>query len=184
MIFQIRPLALERKRTLGRRIVYHDAPVPDSFWRGRSGTIGMNPQDAVSRGRYRRTSGYPSVVMIAPVFVVIDEHITPHSARVHENLVVDDRHAARLVHVVNVRDVNVVDVVIAICDVRDVRNTRVADVDGLKIISAHVVVGNVRLTIAERKPSDSSAAAANPRDESRRIARTHIYRSRHPTPRS
>ena len=121
---------------------------------------------------------------VVTVMIVIDVHVVVHAMGFNDHFVVDDRRRDSLVYVANVVNVNVVDVVVVVGDVIDVRNARVANIDRLKIISADMVIRDIRLAISEREPAHSDAGAADPGHERRRIAGTHPQGSRDPAPSS
>src|SRR5207302_2900556 len=131
-------------------------------------------QNAVARRRHRWTRGDPSIMMIIPISVAIDEDVVIYLMGIYDDVVVDDSHSPRhgLVHVMDVGDADVVNVVIVVSDVRDVGDASVADVHRLKVVSAYTVVRNVGFAVSKREPADSGAAAANPRYQRGSVAGT------------
>src|SRR5689334_13395250 len=85
--------------------------------------------------------------------------------------------------VVNIRDIHVGD-------------ARIGDVHAIEITSAHVIPGHVGFAKTQWAPSVAASVAATeadthaplrpaePRDQSRRIVRTHIHWAGGPTPRT
>jgi hypothetical protein len=183
MVLQISTLSLKGNVALGRFHVHYDWTVMEPL--GHSDRLpGMGSEDAVARRWHRRTGGNPTIVMIIPVSVTIDEDVVINLARIHQNVVVNDRHPTRdsLVNVMNVGDSYVVDVVVVVGDVRDIGDARVADVHRLEVASADAIVRNVRFAVTKREPAYSCAATADPCYESGRIAGTNSDRTGCPCP--
>jgi hypothetical protein len=183
MILQISALSLKGNVALGRLHVDHHWTVMEPL--GHSCRLPrMGSENAVARRWHRRTGGNPTIVMIIPISVMIDEDVVIDLPRIHQNIIVNDRHPTwdSLVNVMNVGDSYVVDVVVVVGDVRDIGDTRVADVHRLEVASADAIVGNVRFAVAKREPAYACTATADPCHESGRIAGTNADRTGCPCP--
>jgi hypothetical protein len=183
MVLQISALSFKGNVALWRLHAHYDRTIVEAL--GHSCRLpGMGSENAVARRWHRRTGGNPTIVMIIPISVMIDKDVVINLARIHQNIIVNDRHPTRdsLVDVMNVGDSYIVDVVVVVSDVRDIRYARVADVHRLEIASADTIVGNVRFAITKRKPAYACTATADPRYKSGRITGTNADRTGRPRP--
>ncbi len=152
---------LKGHRPCRRSEFHYDRPSGNPIgWIG-SAFAFTRPKHAGARGRDSRAGYDPR---IAPIRIAHRDRGLAYRLRVDDGgfLHHGDRSRVSLVHIVDVVDPDVrgiIIVVIVVGNVSDVGDARIGYVDGLKIAPAATVIRDVRLPVAQRKPSHAAASA-------------------------